>query len=137
MHLNLEGFGKMIMTVLKYRCNLTDIFWAVVFVQVHQSWATRLRRGGSVRSREHQGLPTRLNGQGGDTESLLSGNQYHLRNVTKFTNITLVQNLSTPQGVLCSSCKECQMEASPNYTDGMGMQLLGRTQTKREKSKTA
>ena len=46
-------------------------------------------------------------------------------------NITLVQSQSTSQGVLCSSCKVCQTEVSPD-TDGILEMLKVRSNTNQE-----
>ena len=109
-------------------------FWGTV-IQLHPIWKTGLWRGRRVKKRQ-QDLPTRLKRQGADAEFLLPGNQHDLWNMT-FTNITLVQSQSTSQGVLCSSCKVSQLEASPFTDEMIVIALLHRTQTNREKSKTA
>ena len=93
-------------------------FWGTI-IQLQPIGKTGLWRGRRVWKRK-QDLPVRLKRQGGHAEFLLPGNQHDLWKMT-LTNITLVQSRSTPQGVLCSSCKVCKTEASPYDTEGVGM----------------
>ena len=93
-------------------------FWGTI-IQLQPSGKTGLWIGRRVQKRK-QDLPARLKRQGAHAEFLLPGNQHDLWKMT-LTNITLVQSRSTPQGVLCSSCRVCRAEASPYDTEGVGM----------------
>ena len=97
-------------------------FWGTI-IQLQPIGKTGLWRGRTSTGRvwkRKQDLPVRLKRQGAHAEFLLPGNQHDLWKMT-LTNITLVQSRSTPQGVLCSSCKVCKTEASPYDTEGVGM----------------